>query len=39
MFIVEMVTRTGKVCESHATCAEARRRVEQFPPTPSSACP
>ncbi len=31
MFIVEMTTRTGKVCESYATYEEAKRRVEQFP--------
>src|SRR3954467_1825856 len=26
-----MTTTAGKVCESHATYEEARRRVEQFP--------
>ncbi len=28
MFIVEAVTRTGKVCERYATYEEARRRVD-----------
>ena len=28
MFIVEAVTRTGNVCERHATYEEARRRVD-----------
>jgi hypothetical protein len=32
VFIVELTTRTGPVCESFATYAEARRRVELFPP-------
>ncbi len=31
MFIVELLTTTGKVCESFATYEEARRRVELFP--------
>ena len=31
MFIVEMITKTGKVCENYPTFEEARRRVEQFP--------
>jgi hypothetical protein len=31
VFIVEMTTRTGKVCESFATYEEARRRVDLFP--------
>jgi hypothetical protein len=31
VFIVELTTTEGKVCESHATYEEARRRVEQFP--------
>jgi hypothetical protein len=31
VFIVELTTREGKVCEGHATYEEARRRVEQFP--------
>jgi hypothetical protein len=31
MFIVELTTTTGKVCESYATYEEARRRVEQYP--------
>ena len=31
MFIVELTTKTGKVCESYATFEEARRRVELFP--------
>ncbi len=31
MFIVELTTTTGKVCERFATCEEARRRVELFP--------
>jgi hypothetical protein len=31
VFIVELTTKTGKVCESHATYEEAKRRVEQFP--------
>ena len=31
MFIVELTTREGRVCESYETYAEARRRVEQFP--------
>jgi hypothetical protein len=30
-FIVEMMTVTGKVCESFATYEEARRRVDSFP--------
>lgn len=32
MFIVEMRTRSGTVCEPYETLEEARRRVEQFPP-------
>jgi hypothetical protein len=32
VFIVELATREGKVCESYETYEEARRRVEQFPP-------
>jgi hypothetical protein len=31
VFIVELTTTTGKVCESFANYEEARRRVEQFP--------
>jgi hypothetical protein len=31
MFIVELVTTTGTVCESFATHEEARHRIEQFP--------
>jgi hypothetical protein len=31
MFIVELTTKTGTVCESHATYEEAKRRVESFP--------
>jgi hypothetical protein len=31
MFIVELTTRDGQVCESFATYDEARRRVELFP--------
>ncbi len=31
MFIVEMMTTAGRVCESFATCEEARRRVEKVP--------
>lgn len=31
-FIVELTTRQGRVCERYDTYAEARQRVEQFPP-------
>ena len=31
MFIVELITTTGTVCESFATYEEARRRVDRFP--------
>jgi hypothetical protein len=31
VFIVELTTTAGKVCERHATYEEARRRVERFP--------
>ena len=31
MFIVELITTTGKVCENYATFEEAKRRVDQFP--------
>jgi hypothetical protein len=31
VFIVEITTTTGKVCESFATYEEARRRVDLFP--------
>ena len=31
MFIVELTTTAGTVCESYATYAAARRRVELFP--------
>jgi hypothetical protein len=31
MFIVEMTTTAGRVCESFATYEEARRRVDLFP--------
>ena len=31
MFIIELATTTGKVCEKYATYEEARRRVESFP--------
>ena len=31
MFIVEAVTKTGKVCERYATYEEARRRVDALP--------
>jgi hypothetical protein len=31
VFIVEVLTTTGKVCESYATYEEAKKRVEQFP--------
>jgi hypothetical protein len=32
VFIVELTTTAGQVCESYATYEEARRRVELFPP-------
>jgi hypothetical protein len=32
VFIVEAVTKTGKVCERYATYEEARRRVDALPP-------
>ncbi len=31
MFIIELITTTGKVCEGFATYEEARRRVESLP--------
>lgn len=31
MFIIELVTRSGRVCESYATYPEAKQRVDQFP--------
>jgi hypothetical protein len=31
VFIVEAITRTGKVCERYATYEEARRRVDGLP--------
>lgn len=31
MFIVEMLTKTGPVCESYATYEEAKRRVDGMP--------
>jgi hypothetical protein len=31
MFIVEMITKEGKVCENYSTFEEAKRRVELFP--------
>ena len=31
MFIVELRTTTGTICESYATYEDARRRVELFP--------
>jgi hypothetical protein len=31
VFIVELTTTTGKVCESYATYEEARHRVESLP--------
>jgi hypothetical protein len=31
MFIVEMLTTTGKVCENYANYEEARGRVDSFP--------
>ena len=31
MFIVELTTTTGPVCERHATYEEAKQRVDQFP--------
>ena len=31
MFIVELMTRTGRVSEEYPTYEEARRRVEQIP--------
>ena len=31
MFIVELTTKTGMICEAHATYEEAKRRVELFP--------
>ena len=31
MFIIELNTTTGRVCESYATYEEARRRVDLFP--------
>ena len=31
MYIVELMTTTGPVCEPFATYAEARRRIDQFP--------
>jgi hypothetical protein len=31
MFIVELNTTTGTICESHPTYEEARRRVDLFP--------
>jgi hypothetical protein len=31
VFIVELTTRDGRVCERYDTYAEARKRVEQFP--------
>lgn len=31
MYIVELTTKTGTICEAHATYEEAKRRVELFP--------
>ncbi len=31
MYIVELTTTAGKICESYSTYEEARRRVEEFP--------
>jgi hypothetical protein len=31
VFIVELTTRDGRVCERYETYAEARQRVDQFP--------
>jgi hypothetical protein len=31
VFIIELTTTTGKVCESYPTYEEARRRVESLP--------
>jgi hypothetical protein len=31
MFIVELTTHQGRVCERYETYAEARKRVDQFP--------
>ena len=30
MFIVEITTRTGKICERFRSLARARRRIDQF---------
>jgi hypothetical protein len=32
VFLIEVITTTGRVSERFATYEEARRRVEQFPP-------
>jgi hypothetical protein len=32
MFFVEVITRTGKLCESFATYEEARRRIDSLAP-------
>lgn len=32
LYVVEVPTRTGRVCETYPIYEEARRRVEQFPP-------
>ena len=31
MYIVELITRAGTICESFPSYEEARRRVDQFP--------
>jgi hypothetical protein len=31
VFVIELLTTSGKVCEGYATYEEARRRVESFP--------
>ncbi len=39
MFIVELCTPAGKVCESYATYEEAKRRVDQFAPASLAGVP
>lgn len=39
MFIVQILTRSGRVCENHATYEDAKRRVEQFPVESLLSCP
>ncbi len=31
MFIIELTTKTGKICERFRSYARAKRRIEQFP--------